>query len=293
MSSIRVLKTFLAVATEGSFAAAAQRVALTQAAVGLQMRTLENDLRRPLFDRQGKVVRLNAAGGALLPRVRKLLAQYELIRASDADSDVIAGTLKVGSVVSAVRPLLQAALTLKSRYPALDLHVSAAKSSDLVSKVRTGELDAAIVVQTDSQTRGVAQDLAWTGLYAEQMVVVAPRPAPELDLRDILRSQPFIRFDRNEHTGQLVERTLHRLRSKPTDLLELNAIETMVDLVRGGFGVAILPRLRNSQWAQDPKLCVLDIPGRQEPRQIALVQLRLQSKAHLVNALVQEFYGLA
>ncbi|HYF43675.1 MAG TPA: LysR family transcriptional regulator, partial [Ramlibacter sp.] len=50
MSSIRVLKTFLAVADEGSFAGAANRVALTQAAVGQQMRALEAELRRPLFE---------------------------------------------------------------------------------------------------------------------------------------------------------------------------------------------------------------------------------------------------
>ena len=43
-----------------SFAAAAQRIALTQAAIGLQMRTLEDELRRPLFDRQGRSVRVRA-----------------------------------------------------------------------------------------------------------------------------------------------------------------------------------------------------------------------------------------
>ena len=53
MSSIRILKTFVAVATEGSFAAATQQVALTQAAIGLQMRALEDELKRPLFDRHG------------------------------------------------------------------------------------------------------------------------------------------------------------------------------------------------------------------------------------------------
>ena len=62
MSSLRVLRSFLAVAAEGSFTAAAQRVALTQAAVGLQMRTLEDDLKRPLFTRRGKLVALNEQG---------------------------------------------------------------------------------------------------------------------------------------------------------------------------------------------------------------------------------------
>lgn len=289
MSSIRVLKTFVAVATEGSFAAAAQRIALTQAAIGLQMRTLEDELRRPLFDRQGKLVRLNEAGRALLPQVRKLLTQYELIRASDTGSDAIAGTLKVGAVVSAVRPLLQAGLALKTRHPALDLHVSAAKSVDLVTKVRAGELDAAIAVQTEAHPRSAGLDLVWTGLYAEPMVVLAPRTAPELAPRDMLQTQPFIRFDHREHTGQLVERTLRRLRAKPTDLLELNTIETMVDLVRSRLGVTIVPLLRHAQWAQDPRLRVLELPGAREARQVALVQLQVQPQAHLVNALAHEF----
>ena len=74
MSSIRLLKTFAAVAAEGSFAAAASQVALTQAAVGQQMRALEAELRRPLFERQGKSVVLNDAGRELLPQVRRLLA---------------------------------------------------------------------------------------------------------------------------------------------------------------------------------------------------------------------------
>ncbi len=288
MSSIRVLKTFVAVATEGSFAAATQQVALTQAAIGLQMRALEDELKRPLFDRHGKQVRLNEAGRALLPQVRNLVEQYALMRASGSATETLAGTLKVGAVVSAVRPLLQAALALKRQYPALDLHVSAAKSADLVAKIRSGDLDAAVAVQTETQTHAPPSDLVWAALYAEPMVVLAPRTAPDFLPKEMLQTQPFIRFDRSEHTGQLVERIVHRLRVKPTDLLELNTIETMVDLVRAQFGVAILPQLRGAQWAQDKQLRVLDIPGALEARRMALVQLRMQPKARLINALAQE-----
>ena len=77
MSSLRVLRTFLAVAAEGSFTAASQRVALTQAAVGLQMRTLEVDLKRKLFTRRGKLVTLNEHGRALAPVATQIVALYE------------------------------------------------------------------------------------------------------------------------------------------------------------------------------------------------------------------------
>ncbi|MGL6157267.1 MAG: LysR family transcriptional regulator, partial [Ralstonia mannitolilytica] len=77
MSTIRFLRTFVAVARHGSFAAAAERVALTQAAVSLQMRALEAELRRDLFDRSGRTVTLNARGRALLPQAEHLLALYD------------------------------------------------------------------------------------------------------------------------------------------------------------------------------------------------------------------------
>ena len=67
MPSIRVLKTFLAVAKHGSFAAAGTEIGLTAAAVGLQMRALEADLGQALFDRSGRSIVLNTAGRTAVP----------------------------------------------------------------------------------------------------------------------------------------------------------------------------------------------------------------------------------
>jgi DNA-binding transcriptional LysR family regulator len=256
MSSIRVLRTFAAVAGEGSFAAAAGRVALTQAAVGQQMRALEADLRRPLFERQGKTVVLNEAGRELVPQVRRLLALYDQMLAPAQASDAMAGTVNLGAIVSAVRPLIQATVALKARHAALELHVSAAKSIDLIADVQAGTLDAAVVVREP----GAPGEVAWTPLYAEAMVLLAPRRLEAADPRAILQSQPFIRFDPTQHTGLLVERTLARLRAKPQEFLELNALESIVELVRSGLGVSVVPLLRDARWAGDPKLRVVEIP---------------------------------
>lgn len=290
MSSVRVLKTFIAVASEGSFAAAANRVALTQAAVGMQMRTLEADLRRPLFERRGKVVSLNAAGRELLPMVRKLVALYDQILAAPSSPEPMSGTVHLGAVVSAVRPFIEATLALKSRHPALELHVAAAKSIELVNRVESGDLDAAIAVREPGQTR---PGLAWTALYSEPMIVLVNRNVSDAPLRTLLQHHPFIRFDQTQHTGQLVERTLKKLRAKPQEFLELNSIESIVDLVRSGLGIAILPHLRDSRWQSDPKLRVIEIPNAAEARQIALVQARDTPKASLIGAVAREFQLMA
>ena len=289
MSSIRLLRTFLAVAAEGSFAAAAPRVALTQAAVGQQMRTLEAELRRPLFERQGKAVVLADAGRELVPAVRKLVAQYDQLLAMAPSPDAMAGTVQLGAIVSAVRPLIQATLALKNRHPGLELHVSAAKSMELVARVASGELDAAIVVREPGAGRG---ELTWTPLYAEPMVLLAPRNTEEASPRTLLARHPFIRFDRSQHTGQLVERTLRRLRAKPQEFLELNAIESMVELVRSGLGVTLLPLLRDGRWAGDAKLRVIELPQAEE-RRIALVRRRELASAAVVTSVAKEFQARA
>lgn len=289
MSSIRVLKTFVAVANEGSFASAAHRVALTQAAVGQQMRSLESDLGRPLFERQGKSVALNDAGRELLPSMRKLVGMYEQMQASAASPEPMSGTVHLGAVVSAVRPLIRATLSLKTRYPALELHVSAAKSMELLAHVESGELDAAIAVREAGQSRA---GLAWTALYDEPMVLLAPRTAGEGTARALLQQHRFIRFDHTQHTGYLVERALRRLRVKPDEFLELNAIESIVDLVRSGLGVSILPHLNGGRWATDPRLRVVEIP-KSEVRRIALVQARDSAQAAVIGAVIREFKSLS
>ena len=288
MSSIRQWRTFLAVASEGSFAAAAPRAALTQAAVGLQMRALEADLRRPLFERQGKVVALNDAGREVLPTVRKLVALYEQLLARPAGAEPMTGTVHLGAVVSAVRPLLQATLALKARHPGLELHVSAAKSIDLLADVEAGALDAAIVVRESAASR---PGLDWTALYSEPMVLLAGRSIEAGTPRALLQRHPFIRFDRSQHTGRLVERTLRKLRLQPQEFLELNAIESIVELVRSGLGVAIVPQLQGSRWQADSRLRQIELP-QAETRQIALVRPRGSANATTIGAVASELRSL-
>jgi len=292
MSSIRLLKTFIAVAGEGSFAAAAHRVALTQAAVGQQMRALETELRRPLFERQGKAVVLNDAGRELLPTVRRLVALYEQMLASAPSADAMAGTVHLGAVVSAVRPLIQATLALKARHPALELHVSASKSVELLARVESGELDAAIAVREAPKASGASSQLVWTALYSEPMVLLAGRAMEDAPPRTLLQRHPFIRFDRTQHTGQLVERTLKKLRARPQEFLELNAIESIVDLVRSGLGIALVPLLRDARWQSDARLRMVEIPGA-EMREVALVHKREAPSAAVIVAVVREFQAHA
>lgn len=294
MSTIRFLRTFLVVAKVGSYAGASDRVALTQAAVGLQMRALETELKTVLFERSGRGMVLSVAGQALIAHAEKIIACYDQMRAGlDGDGE-IAGTVSVGSTVSAMGFLSSTVVRIKPLFPRLNVRVVAQQSSELVKSVRRGELDAAIFISDSPEER---QGLRWTPLYVEPLTVVASSQIarPDSDLKQLLRENPFLRFDRLMPSGIRIEQTLRKLGLVPQDLLELSSLSTIVDLVRQNVGVTIVPHLRNADWVNDPSLCVIPLPGRPPTRQVGMVEeqgkrehITSVIRQHLVNLLAEK-----
>jgi len=256
MSSIRFLRSFLAVAHHGSFSEAAEQVALTQAAISFQMRTLEADLGRELFDRSGRLAILNAAGRELLPDIKQLVDLYDRLKLPSIAPGKLAGAVSIGAVVSCMGTLSKVVSSLKRQHAGLDVRVLSGKASELAGKVEAGELDAAFVVESHRKMASTR----WTPLYDEPLVVVAPPSAPGQTAQAVLAANPFLRFDRTQRTGRQIDRVLRRLGVPVSEFLELNAIETLVELVRQEVGVTLLPLLNGSNWQASPDLRILPLP---------------------------------
>lgn len=288
MPAIRVLRTFLAVAEHGTLAAAGQRIGLTPAAVGLQMRALEEDLGQELFDRSARAVVLNTAGRRAVARVSELVRQYEALASDDPEG--LSGTVVVGALVSALMGAFAGALwRLKREHPRLEVRLLAGLSADFAHKVERGEIDIAVVTEPPFALPGAVK---WTPLYAEPMILIVPRhPHFELPARaaDILASAPFLRFDRHTWTGHLVNQVLARAGATVRDELELNSVEAIVALVRQGFGVSIVPRLANMQWRQDPELRVVPLAGNTIARRVGLLERRQHARMRLAEEIKLHF----
>ena len=227
LPSIRVFKTFLAVARHGSFAAAGMEIGLTAAGVGLQMRALEEDLGQALFDRAGRSIVLNTTGRLAVAPVTDLVRRYEALASVDADG--LSGTVVVGELVSALMGEFADALwALKREHPRHDVELLAGLSADFAPKVERGELDAAVVTQPP---RALPTAVKWTPLYSEPMILIVPR-RPHFKMgqaaHDTLRQAPYLRFDRDTWTGQLVEQVLSRAGVTVNESLELNSEEAIV-----------------------------------------------------------------
>lgn len=285
MSTIRFLKTFIAVAHYGSFAAAADRVALTNAAVGQQMRALEDEIRRPLFDRSQRQVRLSREGLLLLPKAKKLVADYEAMVAGDEVGLTMEGEVTIGGITSAMGLLANCLVKLKEVYPKVSVTLMTARSDELAHLVLANELDAALLIEA---TRQDFKGLSWTRLYDEPLVLLASsaRSTDTDDAVELLRTQPFIRYDRSTAVGRKVERFFRREGIEPQEILELNSIIGIAELVRQRVGVAIIPLLNNFDWEHDPLLRVLPLPGGVEQRTIGILE---QGNKSLITGEIRNF----
>jgi DNA-binding transcriptional LysR family regulator len=289
MPSIRTLKIFLTVARSGTFASAGDKVGLTPAAVGLQIRTLEDELGVQLFDRSARAVVLNAVGRSVVRRAEQVVSQYELLEAS-VSGDEMSGTVVIGALVSALMGAFADALwSIRRRYPNLDVHLLAGMSSDFALKVENGELDAAVVTQSP---KPLPAGLNWCPLYSEPMVLIVPS-APHFELPEtahhMLETAPFMRFERSTWTGILVQDVLKRCAVQVNEAMELNSIEAIIALVRQGFGISIVPKLANVAWDKDDALKLFPLEGVDVRRHVGLLERASHGRMNFTDAIKKYF----
>jgi DNA-binding transcriptional LysR family regulator len=236
---MRELKTLLAVAREGTFAAAAIKVGLTQAAVSAQMHRLEQSLGFALFDRVGRAARLNTRGRQVCQQARELLDRYQQLGAPVADT--FSGRLiSLGAIASVQRAFLPAVLSRFYRSPqACRVRVLPGVSTDFVNQVDTGELDMAMVIRPPFSLQG---RLRWTQLFREPFRLLVARTQVSSDWAQLLATLPFIRYDHASFGGRQVERFLQDRQIAVRDIFELDELEAIVQLVARGVGVALLPQ---------------------------------------------------
>jgi DNA-binding transcriptional LysR family regulator len=142
-----LLAVFRAVATSGSFTAAAGTLGYTQSAVSRQVATLEAELGATLFDRLPRGIRLTESGHCLLPHAEVLTGRLALARADlRALRELRAGALRVGAFPTAGTALIPTVVAaFRASCPDVALTISEGLVRDLVPCLRAGELDVAIV----------------------------------------------------------------------------------------------------------------------------------------------------
>ena len=241
---LRHLEVFVAVAEELSFTRASTRLHLVQSGVSSAVKALERDLGASLFDRDRHRVMLTDAGQVLLPAARATLAAAQAAR--DAVSEArggLRGTVTVGTMLSTGPFDLPGLLGRFHRtHPgvAVRLRLAASGSAGLAREVLDGGLDLALL----SLPGPVPAGLSLRPVTEEPLVVVG-RPGHPLAARPAtlaeLAAEPFIDYPPGWGTRAIADRAFASAglaREVPFEAAEYTAV---IDLVRGGLGIAFLP----------------------------------------------------
>jgi DNA-binding transcriptional LysR family regulator len=236
--SLRALRTLQAIARHRSFAGAGKAVGLTQSAVSLQVKALEEEFGAPLFDRSRRLPVLTEAGRIVVARSAEVLALYDDIAGALGDERSLAGRLRVGAVQTALAGVLPDALVALNRaHPRARVSVSVGLSAEMAEKVAAGELDAAL---TTEPVRPYPAGLVWTPLYQDRFWLFAPPGQARRSARDLLAELPFIRFDSKAWAGRVIDRELRRMRVEVHEEMVLDSQDIILRMVEKGLGVAVL-----------------------------------------------------
>lgn len=241
---LRQLEYFVAVVEEANFTRAAQRVHVAQPAVSAQIGRLERELGQRLLDRSRREVRPTAAGAAVLPYAKAALAAVDDVRvAVDELSQLVRGTVTIGTVTAHPVDVPGLLAGFHAEYPNVEITLSTANSDELIDAVRGGDLDLAIVsvgpgeqpagldieVVTDEPVDAavsLADELA--GHATVSLAQLAQRPLIALPVGTGIRRQ----FDQACAVAGI----------SPRIAFEASTPQALADLAERGLGVAILPR---------------------------------------------------
>ena len=237
--SIRQLRTLLAIQDHGSFSAAAAACHVTHAAVSQQMKALEILWGVALFDRKGRHPELTPIGRALATKADEIVRAYDGILASVTGDQGFQGEFVLGAVPTTLTGLMPLALSLlRQRHADLMVTIYPGLSRQLMQQLDRGAIDAAIITRPELLPQG----LDCLDIAAEPMQLLAPPQTDSDDPIELLRTRPFIRFDRNAIFGQMVERWLQKHKIIVRDSMELEGLEAISSMVMANLGVSIVPK---------------------------------------------------
>lgn len=286
---IRELKTLIAVAREGTFAAAGNRIGLTQAAVSAQMQRLEAELGFELFDRKGRSAHLNKMGQQILLQAQELIRLYNNLGSTTPGLPATV-LVNIGAIASVQRSLLPDALARFHRQcPECRTRIIPGLSMELVNQVDAGEIDMAAIIRPPFSLQS---DLRWTTLAREPYRLIVPRDIPGDDWAELLSSQPFIRYDRSSFGGRQVDRFLRQMHFTLREVSELDELDAIVKLVANGVGVALVPQTAaHRRWPAAVR--AMDLGQHTFHRDIGLVHRAKQNLSEPVKILAQLIGQLA
>jgi LysR family hydrogen peroxide-inducible transcriptional activator len=268
--TVRQLHYFDALATHSHFGRAAAACAISQPALSMQIKELEETLGAVLIERGARQVRLTQFGQEVAQRTRDILRSIdELGDFARASQDRLAGRLRIGMIPTIAPYLLPTVIgNLTRKRPELEIHVREALTSKLIQELAEGRLDTAIVALPVSEP-----SLTEVALFAENFLLVRPGedagvPVPS---SEALRDMRLLLLEEGHCFRDQALSFCNMQASLPRQTLDASSLSTLVQMVSAGMGVTLIPEMAVAVETCSASVSVARFKDPQPSRTIGMV----------------------
>ncbi len=284
----RQLAAFCAVVERRSFSQAAERLGVTQPAVSLQIRSLEQRFGRRLLDRSGRRVEPTEAGLRLYASAQRLLqAEEQLLEELDADDDgAVTGNLELGASTGPGGTVVPVILCeFQERHSGVHVRLSVSDTQTVVAQVAERELELGIV-GAGRRHRGVT----FEPFFRDEVVLAVPAGhafADKTITLEQLKAEPLIVMQDGAGVRQVLEDELRTKGARLRDLdvrLELGLQESVRSAVLAGHGVTFISRLAIEPDLAAGLLATARVRGLDPVREIFLARASGRSETRAARA---------
>jgi LysR family hydrogen peroxide-inducible transcriptional activator len=271
--TLRQLRYFDALARHSHFGRAAAACSISQPALSMQIKELEDALGAQLIERGARQVRLTRLGEEAALRVRAILRSVEeLGDFARASRDRFGGRLRMGMIPTIAPYLLPAVIgDLARTHPELDIHVREALTSKLLEELSEGRLDAAIVALPVSEP-----SLTEVPLFAEDFLLVRPAedegaPVPG---SEALCEMRLLLLEEGHCFREQALSFCNMQSSPPREVLDASSLSTLVQMVSAGMGVTLIPEMAVAVETRRALVSVARFKDPQPSRTIGIIWRR-------------------
>jgi len=268
--TLRHLRYFDALARHSHFGRAAASCAISQPALSMQIKELEEALGAVLIERGARQVRLTQFGEEAALRVRDILRSVdELGDFARASRDRLAGRLRIGMIPTIAPYLLPTVIRNLTRvHPELDIHVREALTSKLIQELLEGRLDTAIVALPVSEP-----SLTEVVLFKENFLLVRPgeHEGTSAPSNEALREMRLLLLEEGHCFRDQALSFCKMQSSQAREVLDANSLSTLVQMVSAGMGVTLIPEMAVTVETRSAPVSVARFKKPQPTRTIGMI----------------------
>lgn len=240
--TLKQLRYFEALASHSHFGRAARACSISQPALSMQIKELEEALGSKLLERQAREIFVTPFGAKVLERAKSIIRSVdELGDLARSTGKNFTGQLRIG-IIPTIAPYLLPSLIgcLTHQHPGMDIHIRETQTEKLMHEIGEGRLDTAIVALPVSEAQFVE-----TPLFHEEFLLVRPatdtdKPVPNSETLSKMR---LLLLEEGHCFRDQALSFCNLQSSLPKEGLEGSSLSTLVQMVSAGIGVTLIPQM--------------------------------------------------